>query len=305
MISNDLFNRFIFYYFNREIDMSNMSNIGHKELERNNVYLIPNTDKVLKVYSDKRRWAAEVASLKFFTNKEVLIPQLIDYGIFEDRLCWVIMSRLEGITLLEMSNEIAPSQYKNIIYDMGHLLSNFHQINKINQFGEWDENMNSKRSWLTFADFETEKNRRRGNVLLSQNYPENNLFKLGYSKMVNLEDSLSSVNIFSLCHNDFSDRNILVDRSGNDIKIVGIIDFELCYPSDPESDLTKMVLKNYFNKDINLFISGYRKNLDLSEDFENKHKYYLISLCLEICSWARNNAYDFYKQAVDVLEQLV
>ncbi|SCY60374.1 aminoglycoside phosphotransferase family protein [Alkaliphilus peptidifermentans] len=302
MISNDLFQRFIIYYFNIKIDMSN---IGHKELERNNVYFIPNTDQVLKIYSDKRRWEAEVASLKFLKNKEVNIPKLIDYGIFEDSLCWIIMSKLEGITLSQIVNEITRSQHKKIVYDMGHVLSNFHQISKAHRFGEWDENMKNKRSWLTFEDFETEKNRRRGNELLSQNYPENNLFKLGYSKMVDLEDALSSVNMFSLCHNDFSDRNILVDRSGNDIKIVGIIDFELSYPSDPESDLTKMVLKNYFNKDINLFISGYRKNLDLSEDFENKHKYYLISLCLEICSWARNNAYDFYKQAVDVLEQLV
>ncbi|WP_432664517.1 aminoglycoside phosphotransferase family protein [Wukongibacter baidiensis] len=300
--NNDLFRKFIGNYFNYEIDMTY---IGHKELGRNNVYLIPNTKQVLKVYSDKRRWAAEVASLKFLRNKEVITPQLVDYGIFEDSLCWVIMSKLEGITLSEISNEITPSQYKEIIYDMGHVLSNLHKTSRINQFGEWDENMNNKRSWLTFADFEIEKNRRRGHVLLSQNFPENNLFKLGYSKMVDFEDTLSSVNTFTLCHNDFSDRNILIERSGNDIKIVGIIDFELSYPSDAECDLTKMVLKNYFNKDINLFISGYRNSLGLSEDFESKHKYYMISLCLEICSWARKNAFDFYKQAVNVLEQLV
>jgi len=282
-----------------------MINLGHKELGRNNVYLIPNTDKELKVYSNERRWEAEVASLKFLRNKEVIIPQLVNYGIFEDSLCWVIMSKLKGITLSEISNEITPNQYKKIIYDMGHLLSNFHQVSKMNQFGEWDQNMKNKRSWLTFADYEIEKNRRKGDLLLSQNFPENNLFKLGYTKMVDLEDTLLSVNTFSLCHNDFSDRNILIERSGNDIKIVGIIDFELSYPSDAECDLTKMVIKNYFSKDINLFISGYRKNSDLSEGFEDKHKYYLVSLCLEICSWANKNAYDFYEQAVKVLEQLV
>jgi len=302
VIDNELFLKFIAKYFNSEIDMRN---IGHKELERNNVYLIPNTDKVLKVYSDKRRWSAEVASLKFLRNKEVVIPKLVDYGIFEDSLCWVIMSKLQGITLSEISNEITSSQYKKIVYDMGHVLSNFHQISKTNQFGEWDENMNNKRFWLTFADFEIEKNRKRADLLLSQNLPENSLFKLGYAKMVGVEDTLLSVNRFSLCHNDFSDRNILVNRSGNNIEIVGIIDFELSYPSDVESDLTKMVLKNYFNKDINLFISGYRNNSGLSEDFGDRHKYYLISLCLEICSWAINNAYDYYKQAVNVLEQLV
>lgn len=302
MISSDLFKRFITYYFNRQIDMRN---IGHTELKRNNVYFIPNTDLVLKIYSNKGRWEAEVASLKFLRNREVNIPKLVDYGIFENSLCWVMMSKLEGITLSEMSNEITSSQYKKIFYDMGYVLSNFHQICKAHQFGEWDENMKNKRSWLTFADFEIEKNKKRGELLLSHNFPENNLFKLGYSKMIDLEDTLSSVDTFSICHNDFSDRNILVARSGNDIKIVGIIDFELSYPSDPESDLTKMVLKNYFNNDINLFISGYRKNLDLSEDFENKHKYYLISLSLEICAWARKNAYDYYKQAVNVLEKLV
>jgi len=289
-------------YFDSKV---NMTFIGHKELERNNVYLIPSNNQVLKVYSDKRRWQAEVASLKFLETKQLTVPRLIDYGIFEESLCWLVMTKLEGTLLLDVMKQITSDQLKKIYFDMGCLLSNFHNTCRIDQFGEWDENMNDLRNWSTFKEFEIEKNRKRANILVMQNYDENKLFKAGYSKMISLEDSLNSVSSFSLCHNDFSDRNILVEETDKDIKIVGLIDFELSYPSDTESDLAKMLIKNYFNNDIGSFISGYRTNVKLSNNFDDKHKYYLLSLCLEICSWSKDRAYDYYRQAVDVLEQLV
>lgn len=302
MINDSLVHEFIENYFNYEINMTYM---GHADLGRNNVYLISDKNQVLKTYGDKRRWAAEVASLKFLRNKDFMVPTLVDYGVFQGDFYWLLMNKLEGLSLSEILNQTTPNQYKQVLYDMGHSLAELHRMCKVNQFGEWDENMNKTNNWLTFAEFETEKNRRRGKALLSQHFPENTLFTEGYSKMVSLEDSLLSVSTFTLCHKDFSDRNILVEKAGDDIKIVGIIDFELSYPGDAESDLTQMVLKNYFNKDIQHYLAGYRHNSELSKNFNDKHKYYLISLCLEICSWSRESAYDFYKQAVDVLEQVV
>lgn len=302
MISCELLQKFIVSYFNNEMSMTF---IGHKELERNDVYLLPNDHQVLKVYSKRKCWAAEVASLKFLQMKDLCTPTLVDYGVFEGDLCWLIMSKLEGMVLSEIVDQITSNQYKKVLYEMGCALSNFHNLCRANQFGVWDENMDKVKNWLTFAEFEIDKNRTSGNRLLAQNFDENNLFKAGYSKMVSLEDSLTSVSSFSLCHNDLSDRNVLIEQSGDDIKIVGFIDFELSYPSDAESDLTKMVLKNYFNRDIDCFISGYQKQSKLSDHFEDKHKYYLISLCLEICSWAHGKAHDFYQQAVAVLAQLV
>ncbi len=302
MLDKSLFHKFIVSYFGSEI---NMEFVGHADLGRNNVYLLTDKNQVLKTYRDKRRWAAEVASLKFLQNRGLFVPKLVDYGTFQDNLCWLIMNKLEGLKLSEILDQINLDQRKELLYHIGHTLADFHQKCKVNQFGEWDENMNKTHNWLTFAEFETEQNRKRGKELLERNLPENNLFELGYSKMLTLEDSLFSVNSFALCHNDFSERNLLVNKSGNDIQIVGIIDFELSYPSDAEADLTKMVLKNYFSKDINQFIMGYQNKLRLSKDFSSKQEYYLVALSLDICCWARENAYDFYQEAVAVLEQLV
>lgn len=303
MINNELLREFIGSYFDRETAMTYM---GHKDLGRNSVYLIPHKNQVLKVYGDRRRrWAAEVASLKLLQAKGLPIPKLVDHGVFKEKLYWVVMEKLEGIALSNIVEQAAPEQHKKILYDMGAFLSDFHAACKVNQFGEWDENRNKARNWKTFAAFKIEKNRRSADELLAQNFDEYKLFKAGYSKMLSLEDSLTSVNSFSVCHNDFSDRNVLVEKRGGDIKIVGLIDFELSYPGDPESDVTKMIVKNYFSKDIESFIAGYRKNSNPSANFEEKHRYYLIALCLEICSWAHDNARDFFKQAVDVLEQVV
>ncbi len=50
------------------------------------------------------------------------------------------------------------------------------------------------------------KNRRRADYLISQNYLEHELFVQSYNEMKQLEETLTGANIFSLCHNDFSER---------------------------------------------------------------------------------------------------
>ncbi len=49
---------------------------------------------VIKLYCKKNRWNREVASLKLFANTEALVPEIVDYGIFDDGLEWPEYSRI-------------------------------------------------------------------------------------------------------------------------------------------------------------------------------------------------------------------
>lgn len=66
--------------------------IGNHELERHLVYRLScdSKDYVIKLYYKKNRWNREVASLKLFSNTEVLVPRIVDYGVFDNGLEWLI-----------------------------------------------------------------------------------------------------------------------------------------------------------------------------------------------------------------------
>lgn len=302
MTTSNLLSKFAATYFEDEFDLTD---IGHTDLKRNNVFEILSRGQILKIYSNKKRWESEVASLKYLEGKNLAVPKIIDCGVYEGALNWVVMSKLHGSTLSSIADQLTPVQHKKLLYDMGQVLSSFHQKCKTDQFGNWNEHMEQTGNWSSFAEFQMQRNRVIGNALLSQSLPEHSLFKQAYSALTKHEDTMQTVDAYSLCHFDFCDRNLLIERSGNDINIVGLIDFERSYPSDPESDLTRTLLQTHCEDDVNQFMSGYCSIAKLSDNFTEKQKYYLIALCFEICSWAYNNAYDYYKQAVNKLEQLV
>lgn len=88
--------------------------------------------------------------------------------------------------------------------------------------------------------------------------------------MLDLEYCLQNTNTFSLCHNDFIPRNILVQQINGEWHISGLIDFEAGYPSDSDSDLTKMLFENYNNENWRNFISGYSSLFPSWRDDEKK-----------------------------------
>jgi fructosamine-3-kinase len=291
------------YIFKKQVLLES---IGHKELGRNAVYYVPEHNLILKLYGEKIRWGREVASLRHLKGKKDLCaPEMLDYGIFREQTYWLLTRKLSGINLTDIIYKLDKNQRLDIYKEIGYLQARFHKECRVNIFGDWDVNgeiLEQKKSYFSFAK---DKNDNQSKRIISKGYPDTNLFMLAAEKLILFEHIIKDCNIFSLCHNDFIDRNILVENINAKWEITGIIDFERCYPSDPESDFSSILLDIYMKKEMDYFLSGYAEICTLSNGFHEKIIYYLMAFCLEVCSWSYKVAPDYYNKSKKMLEYLV
>ena len=71
--------------------------MGNHELERHLVYTIICEGGVyaLKLYLKSDRWNREVANLRRFAGTDVLAPGIVDYGVFENGVEWLVSDFVE------------------------------------------------------------------------------------------------------------------------------------------------------------------------------------------------------------------
>lgn len=280
--------------------------IGHKELERNSVYYVPEYNVILKLFGEKLRWGREVASLNHLKGrKNICSPEMLDYGVFQEQTYWVLTRMLSGINLSNVINNLDEKQRFDVYKKIGHMHAYFHKECRVDIWGDWSEDgkiINPQKSYFLFA---TEKNDKQAKRIISKGYPDTKLFLLAAEKLKSLEYTINDCNVLSLCHNDFVCRNILVQNRNSELEITGIIDFERCYPSDPESDLSPIFLEIYMKKEMEYFLRGYTEICTLSNKFDKKIKYYLIAFCLEVCSWSYKVAPDYYEKSKKMIQFLI
>ena len=270
--------------------------VGHEKLERNSVWDILSKNHIVKVYGDKKRWKRELIALKYFKNIDIKVPKLIEYGCINDDMPWILMSKLDGMVLLDL---IQDKYDHNLYNDIGVFHAQFHEKSKIYNLELWKDFLPSDNNISTLLNSMKSENRKKAKKVISQNYIENEMFKKAYSYMGELESVVDDCNIISMCHNDFNDRNILVDESHDGLEIKGIIDFEGCLPGDPESDLAKALFQIYNTEQMESYLKGYAEIRELSKRYREKIQYYLLAFCFDICSWSFETANNYYQRAID------
>lgn len=110
-----------------------------------------------------------------------------------------------------------------------------------------------------------------------------------------------------LCHNDFSHRNLLSTGKDNNIIINSLIEFELCYPADQISVLSRFMLdliSSNNDKLCNEYLSGYLNIIEL-DDYQDKLYYYTLSLCIEIMIWSYIGAPGYYNTVFRSLNNMI
>ncbi len=188
-----------------------VSSIGHENLERNKVFLI-DSDLILKIYSINKTWERELKSLIHLSKSDDLYPTIVDFGFGSNSEKWILLSKLPGKPLSEVVSLIDPVELEEIYLQIGKYHAHFHKENRTEEYYDWATSSQSFKHYNSYEKFEIDKNRRRADYLISQNYLEHELFVQSYNEMKQLEETLTGANIFSLCHNDFSERNILVEK---------------------------------------------------------------------------------------------
>ncbi len=284
--------------------ITEIRSVGNTILKRHQVYLIADELRnrmIIKLYYKQNRWNKEVASLRILADSDVLTPECLDYGCLDDGTEWVLLEYLEGEPYEIVKDQISPENRLTIMEEMGRQLAKIHVHQSFDFFGNWDEHGNRlvkvKRDYYT--SFVTSREAIIKEVL-EMHLPEEELQRRCAERLRQGYNLFADITNFSLCHHDFDGRNVLVKEIDGLWRVVGIIDFEHCYPDDFYKDIAGMY-HTYFLDDGEYieamersFLRGYQETLVIEQNFYQRLDYYLLGIGLGICSWAYTQAPDYY-----------
>lgn len=289
-------------------DIDSIKPIGNHNLKRHLVYKLScgNKNYVIKLYYKKNRWNREVASLKIFTNSNVLTPKIIDYGIFKNGLEWMLCDFMEGQLLSRASKDILLDNLKQIYKDMGRQLGMVHNHKEFNFYGSMDEDGRSIQEFITYRDYFEDLINRDLPALYSFEHENLALIQEAENKLKSMYSLLDEVEKPTLCHNDFGPRNIIVGKNNGKFYLKAIIDFEQSTLIDKDKELVQVYLPLIEDNGelAESFKLGYEEyedidlsKLSLKKDFYNLHR------GLGICAWAKDVDYNYYLEGVRLLEE--
>lgn len=195
---------------------------------------------------------------------------------------YVIMTRLEGDTLVDVWNKLPTEDQRATALEYGEIMARIHQI-KMKKFGDVINNDQQYDSWHDFIT---------GRYGRSLSYLDSNfiLSAKTLARVHNLlkdNDGLFHINSRPvLVHADFKAKNIKYHQG----KINGIFDFDECLGGHNEFEFTKVFLPytvDRFYKD--MIIEGYKKIGSLSRDFPQRVRLYSLGFLLNVLWFSHSN----------------
>ncbi len=279
--------------------------IGNHELKRHLVYKIISKERayVLKLYYKKDRWNREVANLRRFAGTEVLAPRIVDYGVFESGLEWLLYDFIEGELLSRVDDTLPKDKREAIYFEMGRQLGLIHQY-ELDFFGSMDEDGRSVYGFKTFKAYFSHLAAKILTELHTVEHDHPLLMKEAESKFLAMLDAFDEEPVATLCHNDFGPRNILVSEGGGTYSLKAVIDFEQSVPTDKHEELIAVYLP-MLERDKALasrFRAGYETSQIIDMDrLLAKRDFYSLFRGLGICSWSKEVNYTYYLEGVRLL----
>lgn len=277
--------------------------IGNHHLNRHLVYcIITSTFKkyVLKIYYKQNRRINEINSLQLLENSELPIPKIINYGEFNTNEEWLLLEYIDGIPLESTLSNLNQKSKETIFTQMGVYLGKMHSLKTFDGFGSWNNPIKGTNKY----NEATLRKRRDIYKYIEQLELEECELLIKAIKMVRKSEHLLNINHQPrLTHHDYDARNVLVNK----INISAIIDFEICTPGNFENDLVGLYFK-YFTDNKALeqaFLRGYLKYMYLDKSFYIRLPTYILNHIIRNCSWAYNQAPDYYYENIKYLKKIL
>lgn len=280
--------------------------IGHHEDLRNYVLLV-NGNIILKVYGSKNRWQRELENLIKLHTSKFITPMILDYGFYKIDIAWIIMSVIPGQIIEEKYPFLSSTNKKKLWHYIGELLGDFHISNLVNlEDINFPDKKSQSREPKTYKVYiESQYRCDKQDIVNNNYYFIEDIYQSVFDEIETWLDSFNPDETlqYTLCHRDFCLRNILYDSLNNTF---GLIDFEMSYNGQPESDFARIILQLLQEGDFLCdFLAGYyNTNRELKKDNNIIRKYLLIKI-IEICSWSFERAPAYYQNTVDILRQII
>ncbi len=234
---------------------------------------------IIKIYPEKFHWKLEKEVYLYnLINKKIKIPipKVIFFNDKKDILNknYILFNKLEGKILNDKTFNLSDKEIYSIYSQMGKILRKIHSI-KFDKYGYIGTKIiypfQTNYQYMT-SQFTKKLKEFKGEKKFINDYLEKNSYLFNNSK--------SPV----LCHNDYHEGNIMINKINNLWKITGIFDVENMLSGDALLDISKTFYYS-IKKDNNKkkgFMNGYGS---VPNDFEKRLKLYRLYHALEIWCW--------------------
>lgn len=256
--------------------------IGNHHLKRHHVYKVStdSQDFIVKFYGVSNRYQNELYALRLLENSQLPTPTVIDHGILDGHE-YTVMSYLEGEPMDRL--DLRESEKHHIYIQAGMYLKEIHNTSHQLDYGRV-----SSDKFDTFdAYFKYEVSRIVSN-LRKFDHPNPEVIKRGVEAIENVKVTSTKR---TLCHMDFSERNILIHEG----KISGIIDFEHAIIADVLWDMAYVTSKIQ-GEDLEHLYEGYGRSFDGME-------VYKLLYGLGICSWSLPVDREYYEEGIKLIKE--
>ncbi|MCI8791438.1 MAG: aminoglycoside phosphotransferase family protein [Eubacterium sp.] len=269
-----------------------IKDISSKKDMRNKIYVVGKFEYIFKAFGDQRRWKREIAGLLMIRSSQFFSPKLIDFGMCNTGIGWCLMTYVSGV----FAEDRYQNKFNSLLWkDMGQLLAELHMSTKMTR-EECKFLVAGAEGYMkkNYKDYQHNKEKIVKNLYWGHKEIFENVFSIieqWFSKKGSTEPTY-----LSLCHNDYSLRNVLYNEKHG--KYV-LIDFEQSEFAEVEKDFSRVLIELIPHHLEDKFIKGYAE-FGMTYDME-KVKIYLFLKIIEICSWSFEREREYFEDAFSVL----
>jgi len=226
------------------------------------------------------------------------VPKVHKWGVCEDGIEWILSEYRPGNLLEEVLDDMTQAEQLMVYKSVGDQLGRIHKSFTFDKVIDFNSDQSYKDRFDEFyclMDYYLDEAIKSIEGNKTEDYQ---LLRITYE---NLKESIKVLNgnvTLRLCHNDFGERNILVNKINDHWEVSAVIDFENTIPSDGDFELVRyyLELKSRSLELAEAFRIGYEKHLKIDDlSLDKKKEMYRQYFGLEICSWSKDVAPEYYK----------
>jgi aminoglycoside phosphotransferase (APT) family kinase protein len=274
--------------------------IGNHELKRHLVFelMIDEVKYVLKMYYKKNRWNREIFALNEL--KHLPVPKVNKYGVIND-IEWLLMSYVDGEIFLDLEDKLSTGNVLNLYYELGQYLASIHNHQVYDFIGSPTIDGKAKDIQLPIIEMYERKLSSIIKHVKEFNHDEQDLIDDAIKLLKNRK--INTTFEPRLCHGDLKSRNVMIKEVDGNYQISGLIDFEQTTIGNPDNEvLSYMTILSEDN--LKRFLAGYQtvRKIDVKDLEESLKDSFLIS-GLDIISWSKEVAYDYYLEGIEKIKK--
>ncbi len=249
-----------------------------------------NTKYIVKRYNSECFFKIESFVLQKISGLKIMTPRIIYCENQESsKWNWLVYNYIEGRSLYCLKEELDMTSLSIVFYEVGQFLKTFHQlsiIDGVSLFGK------SKQKLI---------NQIERNYSLIIKDRESECLEWTITFLRSTYTLLDHKKNYTLVIKDFSDKHLLIKKTGEKYSLSGVIDFESVQFSHKYSDFVLLYIDYFLRNRVfeKAFLDGYELVKD--KDSRKLIAFFILQYALELCGLLKYIQEDNEKQGMRLM----